>query len=80
VLGGLHQGNDPGGGGLPHPSQNCELSMSTQEQLQAEPMNHNQILALRGLRLPAITLKGLRAAGIYCQPSVYLTVQVQSRN
>ena len=44
--------------------------MSNQEHLQAKPMNHNQILALRGLRLPTITLKGLHAAGIYCQPSV----------
>ena len=38
-------------------------------------MNHSQILALRGLRLPAISLKGLKAAGIYCQPSVSIEHQ-----
>ena len=46
-------------GRLLHQIQNCELSMSNQEQLQTKAMNHNQILALRGLRLPAMTLKGL---------------------
>jgi len=49
--------------------------MSNQEHLRARPMNHNQILALRGLRLPAITLKGLKTAGIYCQPSVSIEHQ-----
>ena len=53
--------------------------MSNQEQPQAKPVNHNQILALRGLRLPAITLKGLRAAGIYCQPSVSIEHQHLAR-
>lgn len=38
-------------------------------------MNYNQILALRGLRLPATTLKGLQTAGIYCQPTVSLEHQ-----
>jgi hypothetical protein len=49
--------------------------MSNQEQLQSTTMNHNQILALRGLRLPSITLTGLRAVGIYCQPSVSIEHQ-----
>ncbi len=49
--------------------------MQKQEPLQSRPMNHTQILALRGLRLPAITLKGLRAAGIYCQPAVSIEHQ-----
>jgi hypothetical protein len=49
--------------------------MSNQEQLQAKAMNHNQILALRGLRLPAMTLKSLKTAGIYCQPSVSIEHQ-----
>lgn len=49
--------------------------MSNQEQLQTKVMNHNQILALRGLRLPAMTLKSLKAAGIYCQPSVSIEHQ-----
>lgn len=42
-------------------------------------MNHSQILALRGLRLPAITLKGLRTAGIYCQSAVSMEHQHLAR-
>ncbi|MGB6403893.1 MAG: hypothetical protein WBF26_13700 [Candidatus Sulfotelmatobacter sp.] len=34
-----------------------------------------EILAQQGLRLPSITLKGLRTAGIYCQPSVSIEHQ-----
>src|SRR6266481_5211960 len=34
-----------------------------------------EILARQGLRLPAITLKHLQAAGIYCQPSVSIEHQ-----
>jgi len=49
--------------------------MSNREHLQVKSMNPNQVLALRGLRLPAITLKGLHAAGIYCQPSVSIEHQ-----
>src|SRR5882724_6373754 len=49
--------------------------MSNQEQLQPKVMNHNQILALRGLRLPAMTLRSLKTAGIYCQPSVSIEHQ-----
>src|SRR6267378_6848274 len=49
--------------------------MSNQEQLQPKVMNHNQVLALRGLRLPAMTLKSLKSAGIYCQPSVSIEHQ-----
>lgn len=49
--------------------------MTSQKHLQAKSMNHNQILALRGLRLPAMTLKSLKSAGIYCQPSVSIEHQ-----
>lgn len=49
--------------------------MNDQVRMQSLSMNHNQILALRGLRLPGITLKGLQAAGIYCQPSVSIEHQ-----
>ena len=49
--------------------------MSNQEQVRTKAMNHNQILALRGLRLPAMTLKSLQSAGIYCQPSVSIEHQ-----
>jgi hypothetical protein len=34
-----------------------------------------EILARQGLRLPAITLKCLRTAGIYCQPSISIEHQ-----
>ena len=49
--------------------------MSNQAQLQTKVMSHNQILALRGLRLPAMTLKSLKTGGIYCQPSVSIEHQ-----
>jgi len=49
--------------------------MSNQEQVRTRVMNHNQVLALRGLRLPAMTLKSLKGAGIYCQPSVSIEHQ-----
>ncbi len=45
----------------------------------ASPRTHNldtqEILARQGLRLPAATLKQLRAAGIYCQPTVSIEHQ-----
>jgi hypothetical protein len=34
-----------------------------------------EVLALRGLRLPALALKGLRQAGIHCDPSVSIQHQ-----
>ena len=34
-----------------------------------------ELLARQGLRLPAITLKRLRSAGIYCQPTVSIEHQ-----
>jgi hypothetical protein len=49
--------------------------MSDEKNAQSHPINYGQILALRGLRLPAITLKGLQAAGIYCQPAVSIEHQ-----
>jgi hypothetical protein len=49
--------------------------MGNQEQVRTKVMNHNKILALRGLRLPAMTLKSLKSAGIYCQPSVSIEHQ-----
>lgn len=49
--------------------------MSNQEHPKAKPMNHNQVLALRGLRLPSMILKSLKVAGIYCQLSVSIEHQ-----
>jgi hypothetical protein len=73
-LGGLHEGDDPGSAGLPNPN-HSELTMSDERVLQSHPISYGQILALRGLRLPAITLKGLQTAGIYCQPAVSIEHQ-----
>jgi len=49
--------------------------MSDKKTLQSHPINYSQILALRGLRLPAITLRSLQTAGIYCQPAVSIEHQ-----
>jgi hypothetical protein len=49
--------------------------MSEEKSVQSHPIDYGQILALRGLRLPAITLKGLQTAGIYCQPAVSIEHQ-----
>lgn len=49
--------------------------MSDEKVLKSNLINYGQILALRGLRLPAITLRGLQTAGIYCQPAVSIEHQ-----
>ncbi len=38
-------------------------------------LTKHQILALRGIRLPAVALKAMRGAGIYCDPSVSIEYQ-----
>jgi hypothetical protein len=38
-----------------------------------------EVLALRGLRLPAAALKGLLRTGIYCQPAISIEFQQQAR-
>jgi hypothetical protein len=38
-------------------------------------LNKEELLALRGLRLPGVVLKHLKAAGIYCEPAVSLRHQ-----
>jgi hypothetical protein len=38
-----------------------------------------EVLALRGLRLPPVALKGLQRAGVCCQPAVSIEFQQQSR-
>jgi hypothetical protein len=53
--------------------------MSNEKSAQSHPINYGQILALRGLRLPAIARKGLQAAGIYCQPAVSIEHQHLAR-
>jgi hypothetical protein len=75
----LYEGNDPGSAGLPNTKPHSELTMSDEKVLQSHPINYGQILALRGLRLPAITLKGLQTAGIHCQPAVSIEHQHLAR-
>jgi hypothetical protein len=38
-------------------------------------LDQREVLARQGLRLPALTLKRLRSAGIYCQPSISMEHQ-----
>lgn len=52
---------------------------SDEKNPQLRSANYGQILGLRGLRLPAITLKGLQAAGIYCQAAVSIEHQHLAR-
>jgi hypothetical protein len=42
---------------------------------QSTRLNKEQLLALRGLRLPGVVLKLLDAAGIYCEPAVSIRHQ-----
>lgn len=49
--------------------------MSDEKNLRSRSDNYGQILGLRGLRLPAIALKGLQTAGIYCQAAVSIEHQ-----
>jgi len=37
---------------------------------QVKSLSRDEILALRGLRLPLVALRGMQRAGIYCQPAI----------
>jgi hypothetical protein len=39
------------------------------------PLTRAEVLAMRGLRLPLVALKGLQRAGIYCQPAISIEFQ-----
>ena len=43
--------------------------------VQGRELDHHELLARQGLRLPAIILRHLRSAGIYCQPTVSIEHQ-----
>ena len=49
--------------------------MTAQQSPQKPTTDQYEILARQGLRLPPVTLKQLRNAGIYCQPSVSIEHQ-----
>ena len=44
------------------------------------PPNHQELLARLGLRLPAVTLKRLQSAGIFCQPAVSIVFQQHTQS
>jgi len=53
--------------------------MTAQASVQKSHLESREILARQGLRFPAITLRHLRTAGIYCQPSVSIEHQHLAR-
>jgi hypothetical protein len=53
--------------------------MNSQTPARLHDTDQREILARQGLRLPAITLKHLRSAGIYCQPTVSIEHQHLAR-
>src|SRR5215510_3810766 len=42
-------------------------------------MTKEEVVALRGLRLPSAALKALQRAGIYCQPAISIEFQQSSQ-
>ena len=42
---------------------------------QSHKVDHRELLARQGLRLPVVILKHLRSVGIYCQPSISIEHQ-----
>lgn len=46
-----------------------------QKKSQNDELDHRELLARQGLRFPAIILRRLRSAGIYCQPTVSIEHQ-----
>src|ERR1700732_2939905 len=53
--------------------------MNPQQPDRQHDSDQREILARQGLRLPAITLKRLQSAGIYCQPTVSIEHQHLAR-
>jgi hypothetical protein len=51
------------------------MNMNHLATAQNHPADHRELLARQGLRLPAVTLRHLRSAGIYCQPSISIEHQ-----
>jgi hypothetical protein len=51
------------------------MNMKNVATTQNRPVDHRELLARQGLRLPAVTLDHLRSASIYCQPSISIEHQ-----
>ena len=47
---------------------------------QVKALTRDEVLALRGLRLPSEVLRGLQRAGIYCQPAISIQFQTATRS
>jgi hypothetical protein len=46
------------------------MTSGPQKNTQSHELEHRELLARQGLRFPAIILRRLGGAGIYCQPTV----------
>src|ERR1700747_2927766 len=51
------------------------MTKAPQKNLKSQEADHREVLARQGLRFPAIILRHLRSAGIYCQPTVSIEHQ-----
>ena len=51
------------------------MMRDAQKRVQGRELVHHELLARQGLRLPAIILRQLQSAGIYCQPTVSIEHQ-----
>ena len=51
------------------------MTRDPHKNIQSPQMDHRELLARQGLRFPAIILRHLRSAGIYCQPTVSIEHQ-----
>ena len=71
----MHEGNDTPCPRSPDSDVQGGPSMSAIAQAPRQGQGQHEILARQGIRLPAITLKQLRSAGIYCQPTMSIEHQ-----
>lgn len=51
------------------------MTKDPQNKVPSHEVDHRELLARQGLRFPAIILRHLRSAGIYCQPTVSIEHQ-----
>lgn len=55
------------------------MTTEPQKNIRGHELDHRELLARQGLRFPAIILRHLRSAGIYCQPTVSIEHQHLAR-
>ena len=79
MLGWMFQRDDPYRSGSTHKDSRCGSVMTSVAA--SSPLGSKQeIVARQGLRLPAIMLKRLRGAGIYCQPTISIEYQRRAKS